>query len=613
VTATNSLPSAVKKRPEPMPSAAAALDRNRNDDLAVPLVRARARLDSVLSGSARYSRALAGLHQRLVEGRLQVAVLGQFKRGKSSFLNALLGAPVLATGVVPITAIATFIRWAAAPAVRVSYLDGRPDGELGAADTDRLREQLARFVTEEENPRNRRGVARVELLCPAPVLQHGIVLIDTPGVGSTLQHNSDAALEVLPECDAGFFVLSADPPVTEAEIAYLERVRPHLARLFFVFNKIDYLAAEERGVALAFLRRSLRDHMPAIADAPIFTLSARQALAACQTGDAAGLAESGLAEIEHHLVAFLAPEKVGSLRQAVAAKAGVVLDAALMDLALAIRALEMPAEELERRAGEFTVALEAIERQRLVARDLLAGDRRRAVERLETQAAELRREARRALLAVLDATLREAPSRAEIAVKGAIATAIPEFFEPKLVEMSRDFAALVDDILKGHVERAAALIATVRATASELFEIPPVLFDEAESSAIHREPYWVTERSSDGLEQLGGGFVDRLLPSASRASRLAKHLAGEIGELVDRNVENLRWATLQNLNAAFQRFAAGFDERLAETIEATRGAIEAAADKRRAHADGARAELLRLRQEAAALRELRYSLGQLGR
>jgi GTP-binding protein EngB required for normal cell division len=585
-----------------------AVDRDRSDCLAALLDHAKVGLGNVLPSGTRYSRTLVGLRERLVEGRLQVAVLGQFKRGKSSFLNALLGESLLPTGVVPLTAIATFIRWAAAPSIRVAYLDGRPDGGLRAADTDLLRQQLARFVTEEGNPRNRLGVARVDLLYPASVLRHGIVLIDTPGVGSTLQHNTDAANAVLPECDAGFFVLSADPPVTEAELAYLARVRPHVARLFFVFNKIDYLATDERDTALAFLRRSLREHMPAVADAPIFGLSARQALAAHQTGDTAGLAQSGLAEIEHHLVGFLAREKVGSLQRAVAAKAGAVLDAALMNLALAIRVLEMPVEDLERRAKEFRRALGAIEQQRLVARDLLAGDRHRAAERLEAQAAELREEARRALCAVLAAALEAATESTEMAAKSAIAAAIPEFFEPRLAQMSGDFARLVEEILKEHVGRANALIGTVRETAASLFEIPSVPFEEAESFVVRREPYWVTERWSDSLNPLGGGLVDRLLPSASRTTRLGKRLAVEIDELVERNVENLRWATLQNLDAAFRRFAAEFDERLAETIAAMRGAIEAAADKRRAHADGARAELAQLRQGTAALRELRGSL-----
>jgi predicted GTPase len=52
---------------------------------------------------------LLALRDRLQHERLQIAVLGQFKRGKSTFVNALLGAPVLPTAVVPLTSIATFI------------------------------------------------------------------------------------------------------------------------------------------------------------------------------------------------------------------------------------------------------------------------------------------------------------------------------------------------------------------------------------------------------------------------------------------------------------------------------------------------------------------------
>jgi hypothetical protein len=578
--------------------------------LAALVDRAATAAEEFVAGGGRYARTLAGLRERLVAGRLQVAVLGQFKRGKSSFLNAILGDEILPIGVVPLTAVATFIRWAAAPSIHVAYLDGRPEGVLRATDPQQIREQLARFVTEEQNPRNRLGVARVELHHPAPLLRHGIVLIDTPGVGSTLRHNTAAAHEVLPECDAGFFVLSADPPVTETELAYLARARPHLARFFFVFNKIDYLAVEEREQALAFLRANLREHMPNAANAPIFSLSARRALAARQAGDAALFEQSGLPEIEHHLTAFLAEEKIGSLQRAVAAKAGAVLDAALIDLALAIRALELPVEDLERRSAGFAAALAAIEQQQLFARDLLAGDRRRAVEALENQAAELRGEARRVLRAVLDDTLAAAVEPLETTAKKAIAAAIPQFFEARLGRLSRDFATLVDDILKGHAARAEALIRTVRETAANLFEIPSVPVEKAEAFVVEREPYWVTQRWSESLNPFGGGLVDRLLPPAPRSARLGRRLADEIDELVERNVENLRWATLQNVDAAFRRFAAAFDERLAEAIAATRGAIKAAAEKRRMHADEAAAELARLRHGAGALRDLRQGLAR---
>ncbi|MBO0738102.1 MAG: dynamin family protein [Alphaproteobacteria bacterium] len=239
------------------------------------LDRARSCLDELSPGASRSAAALSTLRERLVEERLQVAVLGQFKRGKSTFLNALLSEPLLPTGVVPLTAIPTFIHWTSAPWVRVSFLDGRAPEQRSASEPRHIREQLFRLVTEEANPRNRLGVARVDVFYPAPILSQGIMLIDTPGVGSTLRHQTDAAHEVLPECDVGFFVLSADPPVTEAELAYLERVRPTVGRLFFVLNKVDYLAHDERLAATEFLRRTLHEHMPSEAEISILALSAR--------------------------------------------------------------------------------------------------------------------------------------------------------------------------------------------------------------------------------------------------------------------------------------------------------------------------------------------------
>jgi GTP-binding protein EngB required for normal cell division len=601
---------------EVAPLATTALREDGPDRVACAIERAEACIEDLWPDGSRYGGSLAALRERLVEERLQVAVLGQFKRGKSTFLNALVGEDVLPTGVVPLTAIATFIHWAPAPSIRVSYLDGREPDEPPAANTAQIREQLSRFVTEEANPRNRLQVARVDFFYPAPILRHGIVLIDTPGIGSTLRHNTDAALEVLPECDAAFFVLSVDPPVTEAELAYLERVRPAVARLFFILNKIDYLGEDEGRAASEFLRRTLREHVPAEAETPIFGISARRGLQAKGLKDAEGVRRSGLAEVERHLMRFLADEKLGSLRRAVTTKAIAVLDAAGMDVMLGIRALEMPVEDLEQRAAQFTQALREIETQRLVARDLLAGDRRRALEKLEAQADALRRDAGRALLAVLEPTFdgEQAFVGLEEKAKKTLAAAIPEFFEPKLAELSRTFGANVGEILGGHVRRAETLIVRVRETAATLFEIPSIPFEAAESFIIRREPYWVTQKWSETLNPLAGSLFDNVLPAASRAARVRRRLAAEIDELVQRNVENLRWATLQNLDAAFRRFQDWFDERLAEAIEATRGAIDAALNKRREHADRARDELIRLRRgvelSTAVKEELRSEADQ---
>jgi hypothetical protein len=554
-------------------------------------------LRSLWPGRPGYAQQIGELRARLVEQRLQIAVLGQFKRGKSTFLNALLGDALLPTGVLPLTAVPTFIRWAAEPGVSVTYLDGSCE-ELATHDRQDITAALYRLVTEEGNPENEAHVARVDLGFPAPVLSHGIVLIDTPGIGSTFQHNTDTAMKVLPACDAAFFVLSSDPPVTAVELDYLDQIRPTVARLFFILNKIDYLDLPDRPIAIDFLRRRLRERMPAENEIPVFALSARHGLEGKQAGDAREVAESGLGEVETYLAQFLAREKNEALRRAVTGKTAQLFDAIGMDIALGVRALEMPLEDLEQRAGQFGEALRDIERQKLVARDLLAGDRRRAVETLEERAAALRQEARAALMAALDRALaeRESGTSLEAAGKAAIAAAIPEFFGPKLEQVSHAFAAEVEATLAQHVGQAERLIAAVRETAAALFEIPSIPAAGSDTFVMAREPFWVTQKWDETIGALAGGAIDKMLPSGLRIGRIRKKLAIEVDELVQRNVENLRWATLQNLDDAFRRFTGWFDERLAETIGATHGAIDAALTKRREHAEQAQDELAQLRE-----------------
>ena len=118
----------------------------------------------------------------------------------------------------------------------------------------------------------------MELFYPASILADGTVLIDTPGIGSTLTHNTEAALRVLPECDASLFIVSADPPITEVELDYLRRLKPKTGRTFFVVNKVDYLNADEQRAVTDFLRKALTDESLIDASAQIFGVSARAGL-----------------------------------------------------------------------------------------------------------------------------------------------------------------------------------------------------------------------------------------------------------------------------------------------------------------------------------------------
>lgn len=184
-------------------------------------------------------KKLVALKERLMDGRFHLAVLVKFKRGKSTLLNALISKPILPVSVIPLTAVPTFIKFSAEPKIRAHYGVNRNVEEFSGESTSDRTVFLVKYVIEDGNPINSFGVIEVEVVLPVQILSKGVVLIDTPGVGSTCRHNTQAPLNFLQRCDAALFLISADPPITDVELDFLGQVRQKVPRLFFVLNKID--------------------------------------------------------------------------------------------------------------------------------------------------------------------------------------------------------------------------------------------------------------------------------------------------------------------------------------------------------------------------------------
>jgi len=147
---------------------------------------------------------LRSLQTKLTSGQLHLAVLGQMKRGKSSFINAILGGEILPAGVLPVTAVITEIRYGPAPDATIIYSTG---GMRERVDLS----TLADYITEAGNPGNKKQVASVEIAYPSTFLENGIVLIDTPGIGSAHIHNTQTTEKYLEQVDAGVVVFSMKP------------------------------------------------------------------------------------------------------------------------------------------------------------------------------------------------------------------------------------------------------------------------------------------------------------------------------------------------------------------------------------------------------------------
>lgn len=550
------------------------------------------------------------LKDRLQEERFHLAVLGQFKRGKSTLINALLGEAILPTAVVPLTAIPTLVRGGDDMGAKVSFTDGREAERLRAENSKELSAFLAKFVTEAENPKNCLGVSQVEVFHPSEFLTQGVVLIDTPGIGSTFRHNTEATLNFLPQCDAALFVSSADPPITEVEVQFLQAVRNKVEHLIFLFNKADYLDETEKRQALEFFRIVLREEAGFSGELPVYCVSSRRGLEAKLSGAAGKWIESGLGEFEKHLMNFLVQGKTRMLNQAIARKTKDIVAGIKMQLEIMIQALQLPLADLDDCRQSLGRKLGEVERQSIMAGDLLEGDRRRTSEYLEKQAGNLRRKAREHLGGIMREHAAASPKGLpdQDALERAVAAAIPELFERELGEMSRTFDRRVTEVLQPHQQRAEELIGEIRRAAAELFAIPYHAPAARDVFQMKRKPYWVVHKWPSSLNMVPPEWMDKLLPLAVRRSRIMKRLEEQVEALVDQNVENLRWETLQNLNATFRQFTSGMREQLRLTTAATQGAIQAAWEKRRDQADTLDREIRKLREAFARFTEIENEL-----
>jgi GTPase Era involved in 16S rRNA processing len=542
------------------------------------------------------------LRERLLHNRIQLAVLGQFKRGKSTFINALLGAPVLPMAVVPSTAVPIFISRGSAASVRVRFQDNRPTEELSENDPDAIREFLFRFVAEEANPENCLGVDRVDLFYPAPILADETVVIDTPGVGSTFRHNTEAALQVLPECDAALFIVSPDPPITEAELEYLRRLKSRTADILFVLNKADYVRADERVRVESFLRNVLKQNSVWSPTTVIFNVSSRYALDAKQHGDLRELESSGLVAIENHLRRYLAREKTRTLAQAIATKAEDILSEAIAELDLRTRTLEMPLKELTSKLALFEGALRSVEEQRRVLHDLLAGEQRRLVADLRYRADDLSESICAKLTEVIDQELAIfwPPAWREAAQK-TLATAMETSYDSAREQFICSFSADANLALSAHQRRLEQLINDVQRAAAEIFEVQFHRSSEDAAFELTNDPYWVTLHVRETLIPDPSWLVDRLLPGTLRQTRLRDRVISRMKELVVRNTSSLHWAILQSLNDTFRRADCQFGERLVEAVRATRAVIEATLERRRVRSFDIEPEIARLGVQRACL------------
>lgn len=233
------------------------------------------------------SKEIQGDVKLLDDETFNLVVVGEFSRGKSTFINAMLGKTILPASSNPTTAVISKISYGTSPAFKLIYKDGRtetlgeesfknlkvpPSAEDDCSDELEEEARQAEWVS---------GINYAQVNYPLSFCEDNVDIIDTPGVNDISQERVEITYRYLNKADAAIMLLSAQQTLTASEIAFLKEqiIGNQIENFFVVINFKDAIAEKNYQEVLDFTKEHLTEHLKGIKRfPPLFLVSSRQAL-----------------------------------------------------------------------------------------------------------------------------------------------------------------------------------------------------------------------------------------------------------------------------------------------------------------------------------------------
>jgi len=515
------------------------------------------------------------LRQKVEDNVFNLVVLGQFKRGKTSLINALLGEEILPTAVVPLTSIATIIKYGEKLNIKV-YFNNDNVIEIPP-------EKLNQYVTEKGNPKNVKDVREVVITYPSPYLKDGVRLIDTPGVGSVYQHNTDVAYQYLPKSDAAVFLLSVDQPVSQAELDFLKDVREYSNRIFFLQNKADYVDKSDLDESITFSKNVIEQYMGK--EVKILPLSAKLALEAKKTNSDELLSKSYLREFEQTLNKFLMEEKGKVLLYSVSNTLQRLISQVMFELELELKALSTPLEELEKKIEAFEKKKREIMREREDFEILLEGEVNRLVKKgLDEDLEEFKKESIPVLMKGLEEFYHQnksLPSKElHAALEQYIIDEVKNAYNNWWGKEDGKLGSAFENICSRYITKINEIIDTLFKYSSELFSIPFEAIKAEELWTVKPSFYYKFKDEPVILEVLTTSFT-LSLPKIIGDKLIIKKSKEYLLEMIDTQGGRVRYDFAERLDKSKLDFRWEMLQRIETTINGITNAIEKGINQRK--------------------------------
>ena len=270
------------------------------------------------------------LVDKLSNSNMTISVIGQFKRGKSTLSNCILGKNYMPVGIVPITSAVTKVVYGRQSA-EVCF----ENGEIRSVEID----ELSAYISEQENAQNKLGVKEVVIHSESDFLKNGITYVDTPGVGSFHKNNTEVAYDYMKESDAVIFLLSVDSPINQIEIDFLQSTKEYAGKFYFAVNKIDTVSAGDLEAYTGYCAGLLSEIMETSA-IKLMPVSAK-------TGE-------GVEALKSTILRDLSTSIREIMQESTRKKLIDIIGSALKELQFYRSAMSMPYEELDKNFAELS-------------------------------------------------------------------------------------------------------------------------------------------------------------------------------------------------------------------------------------------------------------------
>jgi small GTP-binding protein len=261
--------------------------------------------DLVKENGGEDPKACLEIAEKLRNEPFRVLVLGEFSRGKSTFVNAIIGDKVLPVSVRPTTAVLCTIINSPKKEAKIKYRDEKTPSTIVPLNTKDEIKTLDKIVTAKNKDAN--TIAMVEIYYPLPGIKLPFELVDTPGVNDIDTLREEITYGYLGKADAAIFLLDLQQPLSASEKRFLEEkvLGNDLKKLLFVVNKVDQIRnSEDENKAINHIRKNL-EKLEADLSNKIVPISSKKALNGRKNEDSDEIVSSRFPTFESELLKFL--------------------------------------------------------------------------------------------------------------------------------------------------------------------------------------------------------------------------------------------------------------------------------------------------------------------